>query len=277
MKSGCPERREKRRSTFQVPRASRPPCSFQSRDICILYASLRISVPTCRCTDCIKSCVLGKLLFIAIRWWTSSRSLLGHTEAHKPSLVKWLQVAPLSGKPWGLSRSVPNFAQILFNTKWSNSCSSLFLGLKFFETSSIFRWCAVPHPFLPEDELSPHQCSTDLSSLPVARSLTMLQSLPVARSLMMLRSPLWWKFEDLLTQVASSFVFWWRYRVIVRVGILLVICIRNLCWAAFASRSPMKRKFSDTLIPKFRTNTVQYQMLLPDYWRDVALRLQHTM
>ena len=37
---------------------------FQSCNSCMLYASLRsISVFTCRCTDCIKYCVLGKLLF----------------------------------------------------------------------------------------------------------------------------------------------------------------------------------------------------------------------
>ena len=40
---------------------------FQSWKNCMLCASLRsVRVFTCRCTDCIKSCVLGKLLFIAI-------------------------------------------------------------------------------------------------------------------------------------------------------------------------------------------------------------------
>ena len=46
-----------------------PSTCVQSCDTCKMYASLRsISVCTCRCTDCIKSCVLGKLLFIAIRF-----------------------------------------------------------------------------------------------------------------------------------------------------------------------------------------------------------------
>ena len=38
---------------------------FQSCDTCILYASVReITVCTCRCTDCSKTCVLEKFLFI---------------------------------------------------------------------------------------------------------------------------------------------------------------------------------------------------------------------
>ena len=48
------------------------PCSFQS----CKYASLRsINIYICRCTSCIKSLVLGKLLFIAIFFWSRRDSL----------------------------------------------------------------------------------------------------------------------------------------------------------------------------------------------------------
>ena len=41
---------------------------FRSCNACLLYASMRsISVCTCRCTDCVKSCNLGNLLPTATR------------------------------------------------------------------------------------------------------------------------------------------------------------------------------------------------------------------
>ena len=68
----------------------------------MLYASLRsINVFTCLCTDCIKSYVLGKLLFIVILL-KSSWSFVCQDEAHKQSLVNWLLIATLSGKSWRL-------------------------------------------------------------------------------------------------------------------------------------------------------------------------------
>ena len=90
---------------------------FQSCNICILYESLRsINIFTCRCIDCVKSCVLGKLLFIAILL-KSSWFFAGQDEAHKQSLVNWLQIATLSGESWKFLRYFPNFAKILFNTR----------------------------------------------------------------------------------------------------------------------------------------------------------------
>ena len=59
----------------------------------------------------------------------------------------------------------------------------------------------------------------------------MLQRLPVAGSLI-LRSSSWWIFENLLlTQVftlgvVSSSAFWWRYCVTVRIGNIVVNCLR---------------------------------------------------
>ena len=84
--------------------------------ICILYASVRsINIFTCGCTGCIRSCVLGKLSFIAILR-KSSWSFVSQDEAHKQSPVNWLQIAALSGEFWRLVRYLPKFAQKLFNT-----------------------------------------------------------------------------------------------------------------------------------------------------------------
>ena len=62
---------------------------FQSCNTCILYAASRwIKLCTCRCTDCITTCVLGKLLFAATRL-NSLWSLLSQNEAHEQSLANW--------------------------------------------------------------------------------------------------------------------------------------------------------------------------------------------
>ena len=79
-----------------------------------LYASLRsISACTCSCTDCIKSCVLGKLLIIAIRL-KSSWFFVSRDEAHKQSLVNCLKIATLR-ESWILVWYSPNLAQRLSN------------------------------------------------------------------------------------------------------------------------------------------------------------------
>ena len=88
---------------------------FQTCSVCMLYASVRsVTVFTCRCTDCIKYCVLGKLLSIATLE-KSSCPFVSQDEAHEKSLVHWLQIATFSVKSCTFVESLPHLAPILSN------------------------------------------------------------------------------------------------------------------------------------------------------------------
>ena len=75
-----------------------------------------ISVFICRCTHCIKYCVLRKRLYIAILL-KSSLFLVSHKMKPKQWLQSWFQIATLSGHSWtfewSMNQSCTNPAQDL--------------------------------------------------------------------------------------------------------------------------------------------------------------------
>ena len=209
---------------------------FQSCDTCTLCASLRsISVCTCRCTDCVKSCVLGKLLFISVRLESSSANM-------KPTSSRWvnrLQIAFF----WVENRAGPSVEcfSILHECCAVPSCripvpphseaESVLLDHR------ITR-CIVLHQCSCEEELSLHHYSTDLSRL-------RLPGAPWCSSRRYGQC-----FRISLTQffklgVPSNYVLWWRYCATFHVGILAVNSPRNHCCAMnwlLAWRLPKQRK-----------------------------------
>ena len=155
---------------------------FQSCNTCTLCASLRsISVFTCRCTDCIKSCVHGKLLSIAI--------LLKSSQSFLSQRWSWQAVA----HKFAPDRNVEilNIVRI-FTRSCTYTVQYLTLRLETLCRIVELPMCIFLHHCSSGDEVSLHQCYTDRSWLSVTRNLMLLQSLPVARRLMMLQSPLWW-------------------------------------------------------------------------------------
>ena len=201
---------------------------LQSCNICMLYASLHsISIFTCRCADCIKSCVLGRLCASHI-FMKSSGSFVCQDEVHKAVARELAPSLNVEGDILEIGRLFTKSCTItvqILDCKFRAPPRSAYWNSFQDRWTS---WHTFSVNFLVEHELC-------------------FRLQEVARSLMLLASSRW-----LFQNLADSSFHAWSHLLL---DFLVVLAVRPQQWTSFCFALADLAKVSDAF-----TNVVQKTM-----------------